>query len=639
MPLVILDKLELAYGHWPLLDQAALVIDKGERIGLIGRNGAGKSSLLRIVAGLDRPDAGEVWRSPGLRIGYVAQEPTFAPGHRVFEAVAEGVGEARRLLTAYHEAAQRMALDGGAERVAELDRLSHELEAQNAWRLNARVEEVISRLDLPADAPVETLSGGLKKRVALARALAAEPELLLLDEPTNHLDFAAIEWLEGLLNAFKGAVLFITHDRRFLDNVANRIVELDRGWLTEFTGNFSAYQARKAERLEVEARQNRKFDKFWRQEEAWIRKGIEARRTRNEGRVRRLEQLRRERAARRERVGQVGFRLDAGERSGKLVAELEHVGFGYPGRPLIRDFSTTILRGDKLGLLGPNGIGKTTLIRLILGELTPQSGRIRRGTNLRVAYFDQFRNVLDDAATLIDTISPGSDYVEIAGQKKHVIGYLEEFLFPPERARAKVGALSGGERNRLLLARLFARPANLLVLDEPTNDLDIDTLELLEQLLQDYDGTVILVSHDRAFLDDVVTQSIAFEGEGRLVEIAGGYTDWQAYASREAAVVATQRKAQRARPTSAPATRTGRSGLSYKEVKELEGIPARIAELEAEQAQVTARLADPALYKQAPGEVPGLNARVAAIEEELLALLARWEALEARLRGAADGPP
>jgi ATP-binding cassette subfamily F protein uup len=631
MPLVILDKLELAYGHWPLLDQASLVIDKGERIGLIGRNGAGKSSLLKIVAGLDRPDAGEVWRSPGLRIGHVPQEPAFAPGHTVFEAVAEGVGEARQLLTAYHEAAHRVALQADAAGLAELDRLSHELEARDAWRLNARVEEVISRLDLPADAAVETLSGGLKKRAALARALAGEPELLLLDEPTNHLDFAAIEWLEVLLNAFNGALLFITHDRRFLDNVANRVVELDRGLLAEYPGNFSAYQAKKAERLEVEAAQNRKFDKFWRQEEVWIRQGIEARRTRNEGRVRRLEQLRRERAARRERIGQVGFRLDAGERSGKLVAELEHVDFGYDGRPVLRDFSTTVLRGDKLGLLGPNGAGKTTLIRLILGELEPRAGRIKRGTNLNVAYFDQFRNVLDEEATLIGTISPGSDYVEIAGQRKHVIGYLEEFLFPPERARAKVSALSGGERNRLLLARLFARPANLLVLDEPTNDLDIDTLELLEQLLQDYAGTVIIVSHDRAFLDNVVTQSIAFEGEGRLVEIVGGYADWQAWRARQAeAAEAARPRAEKPRPTPAPAAKPARNKLSYKEGKELEAIPARIAELEVEQAQVAARLADPALYQESPGEVAGLNARSAAIEEELLALLTRWEELEAR---------
>jgi ATP-binding cassette subfamily F protein uup len=631
MPLVILDKLELAYGHWPLLDQASLVIDKGERIGLIGRNGTGKSSLLGIVAGAIPADAGEAWRQPGLRLGHVPQEPLFESGHTVFEAVAEGVGEARRLLTEYHAVAHRVSQHADARDLAELDRLSHELEAQHAWRLNSRVEEVLARLGLDADALVDSLSGGQKKRVALARALAGEPELLLLDEPTNHLDFAAIEWLEGVLNAFAGAILFITHDRRFLDNVANRIVELDRGLLSEFSGNYSAYQARKAELLQAEAAQNRKFDKFWKQEEVWIRKGVEARRTRNEGRVRRLEQLRRERAARRERVGQVGLRLDAGERSGKLVAELEHVDYGYPGRAILRDFSTTLLRGDKLGLLGPNGAGKTTLIRLILGELQPQAGRIKRGTNLAVAYFDQFRNQLDDEATLVDTISPGSDYVEIAGQRKHVIGYLEEFLFPPERARAKVSALSGGERNRLLLARLFARPANLLVLDEPTNDLDIDTLELLEALLQDYAGTVILVSHDRAFLDNVVTQSIAFEGDGRLTEIAGGYEDWRLYRQRAAAIEVERTPAAKPKVPSATApARPAKSGLSYKENKELEALPARIEELEAEQAQVAARLSDPALYRDAPDEVGPLNGRAAAIEAELLDLLARWEELEAK---------
>ncbi len=379
MPLAILDKLELAYGHWPLLDGASLVIDKGERVGLIGRNGAGKSSLLKLVAGDTAPDAGEVWRKPGLRLAFVAQEPAFQPGHSVFEAVAEGAGPARGLLAAYHAAAHA-AGSGEADALAELERLSHELEVHDVWRLNSRVEETIARLGLDADALVETLSGGTKKRVALARALASEPELLLLDEPTNHLDFTAIEWLEGLLAEFPGALLFITHDRAFLDRVANRIVELDRGQLRQYPGNFTAYQAKKAEQLEVEAAQNRKFDKFWKQEEVWIRKGIEARRTRNEGRVRRLEALRRERSARRERLGSVGFALDAGERSGKLIAEFEHVSHGYGGRALIRDFSTRVLRGDKLGLIGPNGAGKTTLIKLILGEIEPDEGRIKRGT-------------------------------------------------------------------------------------------------------------------------------------------------------------------------------------------------------------------------------------------------------------------
>ena len=636
MPLAILDKLELAYGHWPLMDGASLVIDKGERIGLIGRNGAGKSSLLKVVAGEIRPDAGEVWRKPGLHLAFVAQEPSFMSGHTVFEAVSEGSGPARGLLAAYHTAAHQAA-SGEADALAELARLSHELDMHDVWRLNSRVEETLARFDLAADAPVATLSGGNKKRVALARALVSDPELLLLDEPTNHLDFTAIEWLENLLAVFAGALLFVTHDRAFLDRVANRIIELDRGQLRQYQGNFSDYQRKKAEQLEVEAAQNRKFDKFWKQEEVWIRKGVEARRTRNEGRVRRLEALRGERAERRERLGQVGFALDAGGRSGQLIAEFEHVSHGYSGKTLISDFSTRILRGDKLGLIGPNGAGKTTLIKLILGDLSPDGGRIKRGTRQEVAYFDQFRNQLDDDATLIDTISPGSDTVEIGGQRKHVIGYLEEFLFPAERARAKVSALSGGERNRLLLARLFARPANILVLDEPTNDLDIDTLELLEQLLQDYQGTVILVSHDRAFLDNVVTQSIVFAGEGRLLELPGGYSDWLAWRARQdagkAAPVSGSTKSGR---RDACATGEGasakakKSGLSYKEQKELDALPKQIAALEAEQADLARQLSDPAVYAD-HARATTLSARSVEIDEALLVLLARWEELEKKM--------
>ena len=631
MPLLTFDRLELAYGHWPLLDGASLVIEAGERIGLIGRNGTGKSSLLKIIAGINPPDAGELWRKPALKLAYVPQEPQFEPGHTVFEAVAEGVGAAQALLAQYHAVAHAMA-EGDETVYADFERLSHELEVADAWRLNSRVEEALQRLSLDADRAVDTLSGGLKKRVALARALVTDPELLLLDEPTNHLDFAAIEWLEGLLNDFKGALLFITHDRRFLDNVANRIIELDRGQLREYQGNFTAYQAKKAEQLEIEAVHNRKFDKFWKQEEIWIRKGVQARRCRDEGRVRRLEALRLTREARINQTGQVGFQIDAGDRSGKVVAELDHVTYGYDNRILIRDFSTTILRGDKLGLLGPNGAGKTTLIRLILGDLQPQSGKIKQGTKLEVAYFDQFRNQLNDEATLIDTISPGSDFVEIAGQKKHVISYLEDFLFPPERARAKVSALSGGERNRLLLARLFARPANLLVLDEPTNDLDIDTLELLEQLLQDYSGTVLIVSHDRTFLDNVVTQSIVFEGDGKLTEIVGGYADWLAWRQRQqrTATESAQTAAPRVPTTAASVKPAPKSKLSYKEARELEALPVQLVALEVEQAQIAERLADPALYQSSPQEAAALQARSESIEAELLDALARWEALEAK---------
>lgn len=626
MPLLTFDRLELAYGHWPLLDDAALVIEAGERIGLIGRNGTGKSSLLKIVSGIEPPDAGNVWRQPALKLAYVPQEPQFQSGHTVFEAVAEGVGEAQRLLAAYHAAAHRVA-EGDMDAFEELERLSHELELHDAWRLNSRVEETLQRLALDADRAVETLSGGLKKRVALARALVTDPELLLLDEPTNHLDFSAIDWLEGLLGEFKGALLFITHDRRFLDNVANRIIELDRGQLREYQGNFTAYQSKKAEQLEIEAVHNRKFDKFWKQEEIWIRKGVQARRCRDEGRVRRLEALRLTREARMSRAGQVGFQIDSGDRSGKIVAEMEHVTYGYDDRVLIRDFSGTLLRGDKLGLLGPNGAGKTTLIRLILGELQPHSGKIKQGTKLEVAYFDQFRNQLNDDATLVDTISPGSDFVEIGGQKKHVISYLEDFLFPAERARAKVSALSGGERNRLLLARLFARPANLLVLDEPTNDLDIDTLELLEQLLQDYSGTVLIVSHDRTFLDNVVTQSIVFEGDGKLTEIVGGYADWQAWKAQRAYAV---KRTAVAKAVPAPSKPVPKSSLSYKESRTLEALPAQIEALEAEQGALAVKLTDPDLYQCKPDEVTALHARSLAIESELLALLAQWEALEAK---------
>ena len=629
MPLLTFDKLELAYGHWPLLDGASLVLEAGERVGLIGRNGTGKSSLLKIIAGGSQPDAGDVWRKPGLKLAYVPQEPQFQSGHSVFEAVAEGVGEAQRLLADYHAAAHRVA-EGDMEAFDDLERLSHELEMHDAWRLNSRVEETLQRLGLDADRRVDTLSGGLKKRVALARALVTDPELLLLDEPTNHLDFSAIEWLETLLNEFKGALLFITHDRRFLDKVANRIIELDRGQLREYAGNFSAYRVKKAEQLEVEAVHNRKFDKFWKQEEIWIRKGVQARRCRDEGRVRRLEALRLTREARIGRTGQVGFQIDSGERSGKVVAELEHVTYGFDDRILIEDFSSTILRGDKLGLLGPNGAGKTTLIRLILGELKPLSGTVKPGTKLEVAYFDQFRNQLNDDATLIDTIAPGSDYVEIGGQRKHVIGYLEDFLFPAERSRAKVSALSGGERNRLLLARLFARPANLLVLDEPTNDLDIDTLELLEELLQDYAGTVLIVSHDRTFLDNVVTQSAVFEGDGKLTEIVGGYADWQAWKQGKQRVATETSSAASSKAAPATAKPATKSKLSYKETKELEALPGQIQALETEQARIAERLADPALYQSGPEEAAALNARGEAIESELLEALGRWEALEAK---------
>ncbi len=562
-------------------------------------------------------------------------EPAFRPGQSVFEAVAEGLGEGTKLLVDYHAATRALAAHGHhapEEDVALMERvqyLQEALDASDGWSLQHRIEATLSRLRLPEDEPVSDLSGGLKKRVALARALVMAPDLLLLDEPTNHLDFTAIEWLEETLLAFPGSVLVVTHDRRFLDSIALRIVELDRGHLSAYPGNFGAYQQKKAETLETEAVHQRKFDKVLAQEEVWIRKGIEARRTRNEGRVRRLEALRLERAARRERVGKVGLELAEGERSGRLVADLEGVGKKYGDKQVVKNFSCRILRGDKVGLIGPNGSGKTTLLKLILGEIPPDSGKVHRGTKLSVAYFDQFREALDEEATLGETISRGGDHVEVNGVKKHVIGYLGDFLFPPERVRAPVKSLSGGERNRLLLARLFSRPANVLVLDEPTNDLDIETLELLESLLQEYEGTLFLVSHDREFLDNVVTQTIASEGAGEWKEYAGGYSDWQRVRLRPAVPETAKQKTAALVPR-----RRTRGKLGHKEERELAELPARLEALEKEQGEIAGRLAEPLLYRDRPGEVKPLQSRHAAIEKELTQALSRWEELEAKKRGA-----
>jgi ATP-binding cassette subfamily F protein uup len=629
MPLVTLDNAHLAYGHVPLLDRVQLVIESGERIGLIGRNGGGKSSLLKIIAGERGLDDGTLWRSPGLAIGYVPQEPEFVSGHEVFEAVAAGLGGFTALITEYHRVSAALATDHSL--TTRLSELQHELEVTDGWRAANRIETVIAQLGLQADSRVETLSGGQKKRVALARALVAEPQLLILDEPTNHLDIDSIAWLEGLLRGFSGAVLFVTHDRKFLDAVATRICELDRGRLASFPGSFAEYQRRKQEMLASETVEQQKFDKLLAQEEVWIRKGIEARRTRNEGRVRQLERLRVERQRRRERVGQVSFTMDSGERSGKLVAELENVFKSFGDKVIVRDFSCRIQRGDRVGLIGPNGVGKTTLLKLILGELAPDSGTVRQGTKLEVAYFDQLREQLNDDSTLLDVISQGSEFLDIGGQKKHVMTYLSDFLFPPERARAKVSSLSGGERNRLLLARLFTRPANVLVLDEPTNDLDIETLELLEALLQDYDGTIFLVSHDRAFLDNVVTQVIVFEGDGKLTENAGGYEDWMRFVqARNSARAALEAERKSNVKAGAPAKPRVRTKLSYTESRELAVLPDRIAVLEAEQQLISAQLANNETYRTRAAEVGALQLRHAAIEEELATLLQRWEELEAK---------
>ncbi|MBI1892175.1 MAG: ATP-binding cassette domain-containing protein [Burkholderiales bacterium] len=631
MAVISLSDAQLAFGHVALLDHAEFSLELGERVGLIGRNGTGKSSLLKIIAGKAKLDDGLMVMQHGVKIAYVEQEPQFDPDQSVYDAVASGLSNLQALLIEYETLTGRLGGDNDAAVMEQMHAIQVKLDAADAWNLKNRVEATLDRLNLDKNAIIGTLSGGMQKRVALACALVSAPDVLLLDEPTNHLDFTSIVWLEGLLRDYKGSVLFITHDRRFLDNVATRIVELDRGRLLSFPGNFSAYQTRKKEQLEIEAVENAKFDKFLAQEEVWIRKGVEARRTRNEGRVKRLEDLRRTRGQRREQQGQVRLDVASGERSGKIVAELTNVDKSYGSKIIVRDFTDTILRGDKVGLIGPNGAGKTTLLKLILGEVQPDSGTVRQGTRLQVAYFDQMRAQLNEEASLADTISPGSDWVEINGQRKHAMTYLSDFLFAPERARSPVKSLSGGERNRLLLARLFAKPANVLVLDEPTNDLDIDTLELLEELLQDYEGTVFLVSHDRMFLDNVVTQVIVSEGNGMWREYVGGYSDWERMrpAVQGASSVKSVAKQEKSIEKDASQSIAKPRKLSYKEQRALEELPILIGQLEVEQKTIGERLADPDLYNKQPQEVQQLNQRYAEIDELLLQYLEQWEAIEA----------
>ncbi len=637
MAVISLSNAQLAFGHVALLDHAEFSLESTERVGLIGRNGTGKSSLLKVIAGMSRLDDGLLVMQQGIKIAYVEQEPHFSPDMSVFDAVAAGMGEMQSLLAEYDALTGQFGGDDDDAIMERMHVIQTKLDAADAWNLNNRVETTLDRLNLDKSALMGTLSGGMQKRVALACALVSAPDVLLLDEPTNHLDFTSILWLEDLLRDYKGSVLFITHDRSFLDNVATRIIELDRGRMLSFPGNFSGYQIRKAEQLEIEEVENAKFDKFLAQEEIWIRKGVQARRTRDEGRVRRLEALRLTRSARREQQGQVRLDVSAGDRSGKIVAELTEVNKSYGSKVIVRDFSATILRGDKVGLIGLNGAGKTTLLKLILGEEQPDSGAIRQGTKLQVAYFDQMRAQLNEEASLADTIAPGSDWVEINGQRKHVMTYLNDFLFAPERARSPVKSLSGGERNRLLLARLFAKPANVLVLDEPTNDLDIDTLELLEELLEDYSGTVFLVSHDRTFLDNVVTQVIVAEGNGLWREYIGGYSDWErvrpASIQTAAGKGAAKNDARQEIKTAQPAASPKQKKLNYREQRDLEELPIMIAGLETEQKAISERLADPDIYKQQPEEVQRLNQRFAEIDMLLLENLEKWEAIEARAKG------
>ena len=623
MALITLLNAQLAFGHVALLDHADFALESGERIGLIGRNGAGKSSLLKILAGLEKADDGILQLQQGLRIAYVAQEPVLDAGASVFDATRAGVADVIALIDQYSHGH------------GDLDSLQGAIEAQDGWNWEQRVGETLQRLHLPGDAIIGTLSGGTKKRVALAQALVRRPDVLLLDEPTNHLDLDSIEWLENLLIEFRGSVVTITHDRTFLDRVVTRIVELDRGQLRSYPGNFTRYQVQKEEQLAQEAVISAKADKLLAQEEVWIRKGVEARRTRAQGRISRLEKLRARREARREALGSVKLGVASGLPSGKIVAELTLVSKSFGDKHVVRDFTATILRGDKVGLIGPNGAGKTTLLKLILGDLPPDSGKVRQGANLQVAYFDQMRDALDLDATLEDFISPGSEWIEIGNQRKHVKSYLGDFLFSPARSNSPVRSLSGGERNRLLLARLFARPANVLVLDEPTNDLDIDTLELLEDLLQNYDGTVFLVSHDRAFLDNVVTSTIVFEGEGRWREYEGGVQDWLTQSRRAQALAQQSTRADaHAAPPMKPAASSAapapvpRKKLSYKEQRELEALPGMIEALEQEQRTINEELADANLYASNPARAAELAQRSARIDEELMVALERWETLQ-----------
>jgi ATP-binding cassette subfamily F protein uup len=625
MAVLSLSNAHLAFGHVALLDDANFSLETGERLGLIGRNGAGKSSLLKILAGLEKPDDGLLQMTQGLRIQYVPQEPVFDLALSVFDVVSEGVAEAKAVRQQYEEHAPGV----------DLDALQTRIEALDAWTWEQRVDTTLAQLHLDGSRIVGELSGGMKKRVALAQALVAVPDVLLLDEPTNHLDLDSIAWLEELLRGFKGSVMLITHDRAFLDGVATRIIELDRGIIRSYPGNFSTYERVKEEQLASEALANARADKLLAQEEVWIRKGVEARRTRSVARIERLKVLRAQREKRRDSLGQVRLEVDSGVPSGKIVAELKDVGIHFGEKTIVQGFSATILRGDKVGLIGPNGAGKTTLLKLILGELQPTSGSVRQGTRLEVAYFDQMRSKLNLDATLADTISPGSEWVEFNGARKHVMSYLNDFLFSPERANSPVRTLSGGERNRLLLARLFALPANVLVLDEPTNDLDIDTLELLEELLQAYAGTVFLVSHDRRFLDNVVTSTIAWEGDeqpGLWREYEGGYEDWKLQRERARALreqakpVDKPRAAEKPKAEAAPKARK----LSYKEQRELDELPGLIDSLEAEQKELSDLLGKPELYASDPKRVADAQVRYAQIDEELMAALERWEALGQR---------
>jgi ATP-binding cassette subfamily F protein uup len=632
MSLVSLDRVSVAFGHLPLLDGITLQVEPRERVALIGRNGTGKSTLLRVLSGEQPPDAGQVLRQPGTRVARLVQDVPLATDRSVFDVVADGLGDLSTLVRDYHRAALGVAAgqDGALDR---LGRLHHELEERDGWRLEQRVELVLSRLSLDADTIVATLSGGWRRRVLLAQALVAQPDLLLLDEPTNHLDIDAIEWLEQFLGDYAGAVLFVTHDRAFLQRLATRVIELDRGMLRSWAGDYQSFLRKREELLATDALHQEKFDRKLAEEEVWVRQGIKARRTRNEGRVRALEDMRAERARRRGQIGMVQLQMADADPSGRLVFEAEHLSKAFEA-PVVRDLSLRVVRGDRIGLIGPNGSGKTTLLRLLVGELEPDGGTIRRGTNVQIAYYDQQREQLDPDRTVAETVGDGNDTIVFNGESRHVLGYLKDFLFPPERARAPVKALSGGERNRLLLARLFARPVNVLVMDEPTNDLALETLELLEAQLVQFPGTLLLVSHDRAFLDNVITSTLAFEGKGHVQEYVGGYADWLRQRpagdrSRETKVAAPAHVGTSRRDPGF-ATATSVRKLSYNEQRELDRLPLQIEALEAELAAIEAAVAHPDFYKEPADSIAAQLAALATARGELQRAYTRWDELDSR---------
>ncbi|MBU1406221.1 MAG: ATP-binding cassette domain-containing protein [Proteobacteria bacterium] len=633
MATITLKDIGLSFGGLPLLNGIDLQIEPGERVCLVGRNGEGKSSLMKILAGEIEPDRGEITRQKGLRVARLTQEVPAGTTGTVYEVVAAGLGEMFALLARYHAVSHLLQTDHSEAVLADLEEAQHALDAAHGWQAQQRVETVLSRLELPPDQEFTSLSGGLKRRVLLARALVSEPDLLLLDEPTNHLDIEAINWLEEFLLNFSSTLLFVTHDRMLLQKIATRIVELDRGRLTSWPGNFATYLQRKQDALDAEASQSHKFDKKLAQEEAWIRQGIKARRTRNEGRVRALIALRQERSERRNQAGKARIQMQDAERSGKLVASLKDVSFCYDGAPIIKGLTATIMRGDKVGIIGPNGAGKSTLLKLILGQLAPTEGSISLGTRIESCYFDQNREQLDPEKTVAENVTDGGDTVLVGGQPRHIISYLQDFLFAPDRTRSPVRVLSGGEKNRLLLAKLFTQPFNVLVMDEPTNDLDVETLELLEELLLDYQGTLLLVSHDRAFLNNVVTSTLVFEGEGRVEEYAGGYDDWLVQRAPTPAPAAKPEKGEK--KETVPPKKAAAKKLSYKEERELEALPQRLEEMEAKLEELHQQLGDPTLYQKDPSAIPQIQKQLEALEQELKKAYARWEALEAVKAGEA----